>query len=167
MRLFAVSVTSALNLLLWLSPVSAAVCQQPLQQLAPSLLQALPSYSNRLRVLAGRPENFLITTGLPEYDPLPLPTEFPAVRDPENVHQVFFTTLERPNDGSQLALQQNFHWLLLTPTPQGWRFLGLYSRQGSAPSAQSISVEPLRDANRSLLGQAIRLWLRDCRAGTL
>jgi hypothetical protein len=166
MRPFAVSVTSVLNLLLWLSPLNAAVCQQPLPQLAPHLLQDLPAYLNRLRTRANQLTDRLIATGVPEYDPLPLPADFPAVRDPENIHQVFFTSLERPDNASRAVSQQGFHWLLLTPTPQGWRFLGLYSRQGSS-SDPSLSPEPLRDANRSLLGQAIRLWLRDCRAGTL
>lgn len=166
MRPFAVSATSVVSLLLWLSPLSAAVCQQPLPQLAPKLLQDLPAYLNRLRVRADQPTDRLIATGAPEYDPLPLPPDFPAVRDPDNIHQVFFTSLERPDTASRAIAQQRFHWLLLTPTPQGWRFLGLYSRQASS-SDPSLASEPLRDANRSLLGQAIRLWLQDCRAGTL
>jgi hypothetical protein len=165
MRPFAVSVTSALNLLLWLSPLRAAVCQQPLQQLTPQLLQDLPSYVNRLGVRS-RLSTHILIAGRPEYEPLPLPQDFPAVRDPDNIHQIFFTTLERMSGPGQGTSAQHFHWLLLTPTPQGWRFLGLYSRQGSDPH-QSRPPEPLREANRSLLGQSIRLWLRDCRAGTL
>ncbi len=79
--------------------------------------------------------------------------------------QVFFTTLEgQYSDGKMFELQ-NFHWLFLTKTDSGWRLALMYSRFSSSPSVKPAT--PPQESSNGIMGQAIRVWLKDCNAGAV
>ncbi|NJR66863.1 MAG: hypothetical protein HC772_18640 [Leptolyngbyaceae cyanobacterium CRU_2_3] len=61
---------------------------------------------------------------------------------------------------------QHYHWLFLTPTENyGWRLVLMFSSLGNAPANQPPS--PPQDTSQGVIAQAVRLWLRDCRAGSI
>jgi hypothetical protein len=53
----------------------------------------------------------------------------------------------------------------LTQTATGWRLAMMFSRIGSYPAKNPPS--PPRDSSNGVVGQAVRAWLRDCRAGSI
>ncbi len=142
-------------------------CPDRLESLMDRMLRDLPSYANRVaaRQLGQNASALgwgsLLVAGRAEFEPLPLGN---APLPPE-VYQVFFTTLERqyspgPQPGSQRT-EQRYHWLFLTQGSQGWLLVFLFSQ------AEGDSFIPARDQTQGILGQAIALWLRDCRAGAV
>ena len=100
--------------------------------------------------------------------------------------QVFFTTLSRQYPQSTIEQLrsgssaneatvrtdslgarevQEYHWLFLTQTTGGWRLAFMFS---SIDDAQSLrSPLPPRENSQGTVGQAVQLWLRDCRAGAI
>ncbi|MFM7426043.1 MAG: hypothetical protein ACKO7W_13810 [Elainella sp.] len=146
-------------------------CPSQLQTLMPLMLRDLPSYANRVNQRAytnyrtsERPGHVLLA-GRPEYEPLSLgPGEYSSATESE-VSQVFFTTLERQYFSGQAIQLQHFHWLFLIPTEQGWRFVLMLSSVGSQPADEPPT--PPRDSSQGVLAEAIRLWLRDCAAGSV
>lgn len=82
-----------------------------------------------------------------------------------NVTQLFFTTLSRQYDGLQVSESQEYHWVFLTQTVDGWRLAFMFSAIDSLPVAQ-IQTPP-RESSEGSVGQAVQLWLRDCRAGVI
>jgi hypothetical protein len=154
--------------------------------LIPAMLHDLPGYANRViqRNAAGRPTSpppYVILAGRPEYQPLTLGpgayTPVPNAEAPEDnestksnesdvsqVSQVFFTTLERQYVTGTQSLQR-YHWLFLTHTDHGWRLVLMLSSLQDAPNDQPPT--PPRDTSDGALAQAIRLWLRDCEAGSI
>ncbi len=153
-------------------------CPAQLETLTPLMLRDLPSYANRVSQRAApqyRPTerpSYIVFAGRPEYQPLSLATGEqrsaldPAISStPENIPQVFFTTLERqPFSGKFIALQQ-YHWLFLTQTPAGWRFVLMLSTNGDERPGQPLA--PPRDSSQGVLAQAIQIWLRDCQTGNI
>ncbi len=143
-------------------------CPADLETLVDRLLQDLPSYANRVIVRSGFSPNTktppgyvprqIILAGRPEFEPLPLNFEDAL---PENASQVFITTLERQYRGEKGVEIQQYHWLFLTKTENGWELVKIVSRFGTA-----ADVRPLlrSEAEKSTIAEAIRLWLRDCRA---
>ncbi|MEG5018661.1 MULTISPECIES: hypothetical protein [unclassified Microcoleus] len=142
-------------------------CPADLETLVDRLLQDLPSYANRVIVRShfspntNTPPGYalpqIILAGRPEFEPLPLNFEDAL---PENASQVFITTLERQYRGEKRVEIQQYHWLFLTKTENGWELAKLVSRFGNAADIRPL----LSQDSESEIAEAIRLWLRDCRA---
>jgi hypothetical protein len=147
------------------------VCSaQSLENLTSQLLQDLPSYANRATQRARRRSrssdiySYMLVAGRPEFIPLPLNVDESKSTTTE-VKQVFFTTLERQYIAGKAVESQQFHWLLLTKSNTGWRFVMMFTQIGSYPQKQVVS--PPRDSSNGVVAQAIKTWLRDCRADSV
>jgi len=147
-------------------------CSEDLQTLTPLLLRDLPNYANRViqrsRSLPNSPDlkAYVLLAGKAEYEPLDLGTskQFQPTTD-NTAQQIFFTTLERQYINQKAVEIQNYHWLFLTPSPDGWRLGMSLTRFGTLDKTNPPS--PPRDTSNAVIGQAVKLWLRDCRAGTI
>ncbi|MDZ7959957.1 MAG: hypothetical protein RMY34_19080 [Aulosira sp. DedQUE10] len=155
--------------------VRSACTEQNVESLTTWLLRDLPSYTNRVTQRARRLSrssevySYMLLAGRPEFTPLPLN---PGIDTPEaaksaasGVDQVFFTTLERQYLGRKAVELEEFHWLLLTKTQNGWRLVMMFTQTDSSVPGQPVS--PPRDSSNSATAQAIKIWLRDCQAGTV
>lgn len=170
-----------------------STCPQDLASLTNLLLQDLPSYTNRLlqRAIPLNPQNptrvYMVAAGNPEFNPIntdlnPVPDSptnqnNPFFNSPQNnnsqreqpqsanseLQQVFFTTLNREYQGNRLVENQEFHRLFLVQTNQGWQLALMYSRSRLSPQL----LTPPRDSLNSAVGQAVKIWLRDCQAGAI
>jgi hypothetical protein len=142
-------------------------CQQPLEELTSPLLEALPSYSNRVgqRSQTGNVplDTYVLIAGRPEFEPLPLNQQQWQATVPDTTEQVFFTTMERSYTEQRALETQNFYWAFFVQTQRGWQLALLYQQLGGFVSNQPTS--PRRDASNGAIAQGIRLWLRDCQAG--
>ncbi|MEG4251123.1 hypothetical protein [Microcoleus sp. Pol10D4] len=142
-------------------------CPADLETLVDRLLQDLPSYANRVIVRShfspntNTPPGYalpqIILAGRPEFEPLPLNFEDAL---PENASQVFITTLERQYRGGKPVEIEQYHWLFFTKTENGWELVKIVSRFGTAADIRPL----LGQDSESEIAEAIRLWLRDCRA---
>ena len=154
-----------ISLTTFASQLSSSQCPTNVETLAELLLDDIPDYTNRVRQRAIRTSNssfsYVIVAGQPEFEPLPLNITENFQTD-ESVKQLFFTTLERRYTGEQVFEVQNYHWLFLTQTDSGWRMVTVFTRFGS--SKPNISPTPPKETSDGTIGQAIRFWLRDCRA---
>ncbi|WP_249213927.1 hypothetical protein [Synechocystis sp. PCC 7338] len=141
--------------------------QQPLTELMPPLLEALPSYTNRVMQrsqIGGVPlRTYILIAGNADFDPLPLAQQQWQPALPDTTEQVFFTTLERSYTDQRAIASQNFYWAFFVQTEQGWQLALLYQQLGGSSPEQPTS--PRRDASTGAIAQGIRLWLRDCQAG--
>lgn len=141
---------------------SRAACPTDLEPLVERLIQDLPGYVNRVnnrsrdRFPKLQPAQ-MIVAGRPEFEPLPLAPNQPIPEDPT---QVFITTLTRTYYNQKILEMQEYHWLFLTKTPQGWQLALMFSRTGGSPQGKVPS--PPRESSRGAVGEAVRLWLRDC-----
>ena len=81
------------------------------------------------------------------------------------VTQLFFTTLSRHYNDLQVAETQEYHWIFLTQSADGWRLAFMFSAIDGLPLVQIPT--PPRESSESSVGQAVQLWLRDCRAGVI
>lgn len=144
-------------------------CPDRLQSLISLMLRDLPSYANRVSQRAytdyRTPEvpGYMLIAGRPEYEPLPLPVYESSDTSHTDVQQVFFTTLERQYFSDKAFRLQHYHWLFLTQTGQGWRFVLMLSSIGNTETDDLPT--PPQDSSQGVIAQAIRLWLRDCEAG--
>ncbi|MEG5162569.1 hypothetical protein QUB37_19280 [Microcoleus sp. AT3-A2] len=142
-------------------------CPADLETLVDRLLQDLPSYANRVIVRShfspntNTPPGYalpqIILAGRPEFEPLPLNFEDAL---PENASQVFITTLERQYRGEKAVEIEQYHWLFFTETENGWELAKIVSRFGTGAEIRPL----LGQDSESEIAEAIRLWLRDCRA---
>ncbi|HEY9693529.1 MAG TPA: hypothetical protein V6D15_15070 [Oculatellaceae cyanobacterium] len=157
-------------------PPRLRTCPADVQDLTTLLLRDLPSYANRViqrsRRIARKAEIsalYVIVAGRPEFIPLSLkPGEYSSTTAPdvlEQPQQVFFTTLERQYADGKVFELQNFHWLFLTNTDSGWRLALMYSRFSPSPSVKPAT--PPQESSNGIMGQAIRVWLKDCNAGAV
>ncbi len=157
-------------------PVTA--CPNDLETLTTGLLRDLPSYANRVayrnfgkfRQLQ-RPSTVILASQ-PDFESLglPSPSSSPAPAAEGGVDQIFLTTLERQYNQVEAVELQHYHWLFLTQAESGWYLAFMFSRLGTYPSAQPLTPQlltPPRDSSNGLMAEAIRLWLRDCRAGSV
>ncbi len=147
----------------------ATACPTELPQLLQALLRDLPGYANRVssRRLE-TPSSTVLIASPPELEPLELtnqPWSSEASLDPQ-VRQVFFTTLERQYLSDRILALQQYHWLFLATAPEGWRQVLHYSSWGGYPQDDRPTTPP-QDSRQGIIGQAISLWLRDCRAGAV
>lgn len=151
-------------------------CPTEVETLAALMLKDLPSYANRVMqrsrrlsrpytsksyvVVAGRAELEPLTLGPGVYTP-PAPTT-----DLQPPQQLFFTTLERYYSGGKASYRQLYHWLFLAQTTDGWYLALMYSRIGDAPESEQPPTPPY-ESSEGVVGQAVKTWLRDCRAGAI
>ena len=153
------------------SSIERLTCPEDLQELTPYLLRDLPNYSNRViqRTQKYNREagirNFIITAGKAEFEPLDLPRIEYHSHNKNDPEQVFFTVLERQYKDNEVTNIQTYHWLFLTQTDSGWRTVMMFSRFGD--SQDSIPPAPPRETTDGIIGQAVQLWLNDCRASTV
>jgi hypothetical protein len=150
-------------------------CPTDLSSLTVGLLRDLPSYANRVAIrqmdlarLATVPSSTVLVTSPPDLIPIDLVTQESGV-DP-TLQQVFFTTLEQQHWPDRTASLQHHHWLFLAPTAEGWHLALLYSSLGPYPTGGIVPGRPPtppQESSDGIIGQAIRLWLRDCRAGAV
>ncbi|MEM8502608.1 MAG: hypothetical protein AAF716_05585 [Cyanobacteria bacterium P01_D01_bin.1] len=172
-------------------PIRQAIqCPTEIEPLAELLIRDIPGYTNRvlqravavlpwtdadvLRSLESdeivrqpyRPSRVLFAGKL-NLEPLDL-NEYAFSSSPQtgaDVTQIFFTTLSRQYDGPQVSESQEYHWVFLTQTADGWRLAFMFSAVDSLPIIQVQT--PPRESSEGSVGQAIQLWLRDCRAGAI
>jgi hypothetical protein len=151
-----------------------AACPNDFQPLVALLLRDLPGYMNRVHQRLVRRDRsttsapYVLLTSPPEFDPLALgPGVYQSTAPPEEegVHQVFFTTLERQYTAGKIVQLQGYHWVFLTQTVSGWRLAMMFSHFGPYPATRPPS--PPENSAQGVTGQAIRTWLRDCRAGRI
>lgn len=164
-------------------------CPDDTATLTELMIRDLPSYINRvlqrtvavlpwteadeLRVAEGefvrspyRPSHVLIAGNL-EQEPLDL-NDYAFTTDPEAggpLEQVFFTTLSRQYSGLRFEQVQEYHWLFLTQTTAGWRLAFMFSQLDDVTDVRGPL--PPRENSLGTVGQAVRIWLRDCRAGAI
>ncbi|HAC64165.1 MAG TPA: hypothetical protein DCF68_11650, partial [Cyanothece sp. UBA12306] len=112
-------------------------CPSDIETLTELMLKDLPSYTNRviqrerLRDRPFPPSLYVLVAGKPEFEPLPLTNlQYQPVL-PDTAQQVFFTTLERQYGEREVSDLQNYYWLFLTPTEDGWRSVLLFSQLAS------------------------------------
>lgn len=155
------------------TPNSTFSCPADIKTLTAQLLQDLPGYANRVIKRADilpdavEMDVYVIVAGQAEFEPLSLgPGQYEdTTTDPKPPEQVFFTTLERQYLDEKVVTTQNYHWLFLSETDSGWRMALLYTRLGSPSKA--VPPRPPLETSDGIIGQAVRIWLRDCRAGAL
>lgn len=168
---------------------STQFCPTDLPLLVPQLLADLPSYANRVASrtlsvdrLLSEPRTTLLTTSpadLTPLDPAELMPGGGVSRGDSALQQVFFTTLERQFWPDRVVSLQHHHWLFLAQSPEGWHLALLYSSvdtlsgrasgatSGTGPATAGRGPTPPQEASDGIVGQAVRLWLRDCQAGAV
>jgi len=164
--------SSSLDNPVYIADSSTKACPDDVETLASLMVEDLANYANRIiqrnRRLDEAADNsrYIILAGNPEFEPLSLgPGQYNpeiTVAEAEQPKQVFITTLERQYIGVKTLDAQSFHWLFLTPTTDGWRLAMMFTQIGSS-SPESSPVPPQESSNWTI-GQAVKLWLRDCRA---
>ena len=144
---------------------------QNLEPLIEKMLNDLPSYANRV-IQRSRPSertvswnSYVILAGKPDYTPLPIKTSQYQTSLPDQTKQVFFTTLEKQYSPQGFQERQNYYWLFLTYTLDGWKMVMLYTQLGS--TIPNTPPSPPQETSQGIVGSAINLWLRDCQAGTI
>lgn len=154
---------------------SVAACPTQLELLISGLLRDLPTYANLVasRTLGSLnptewPFDTVVLVSSPDYEPIDLSDR--TFRDLSGVdpavQQVFFTTLERQFVNSESVLLQHYHWLFLAPSERGWQMAFMYSSVGPYPAGRQPPSPP-QESSHGIVGQAVGLWLRDCRAGSV
>ncbi|WP_052754552.1 hypothetical protein [Calothrix sp. 336/3] len=152
--------------------ISSNCAQDNLETLTNNLLRDLPSYANRVNQRGRRLRrkvdfySYVVTAGRPEFTPLPLKLELSEANKNQNfeanIRQVFFTTLSRQYKRPKTIEVQEFHWLLLTKSENGWWMVMMFTQ--SRGERSSTVPTPPRDSSYGDIGQGVNLWLRDCRA---
>jgi hypothetical protein len=140
----------------------AEQCPTDLATLVDRMLRNLPSYINRVRTRAGIRKSYVVLAARPEFEPLPLSGATPPTS--ENTQQVFFTTLMRRYEGDRITYLQEYHWVFLTPSAQGWQLAMMYSTIGSYPANADQPPLPPRNSSDGSVAQSIRDWLSDCQS---
>jgi hypothetical protein len=153
------------------APTGRYTCPTELAPLTSLLVRDLPGYLNRLHVRMVRQKtglrSYAIVASQPELKPLPASSEeYPDPQD-DSLQQAFFTVLERQYTGDRVSELQAFHWLFLTQSQTGWKLALLYSHYGPFPLRPDAPLTPVEETSQGLTAAAIRLWLRDCQAGSI
>ena len=146
-------------------------CPADLPTLTSLLLKDLPSYANRVIQRSRRLQrqvdifSYILLASLPEFEPLPLSHQEYQPLFTDNTQQIFFTTLEREYRENKVLEREIYHWLFLSQTSSGWQLAMVYSRLGI--SDKTYPPSPPLETTNGVIGKAIRLWLKDCRTGSL
>lgn len=163
------------------SPLPARTqCPADIETLTAMLLRDLPDYTNRVlqRTVAALPGNevdgrepyrpsHVLIAGRAEFEPLDLQT-YALTTDPEAggpLVQVFFTTLSRQYSRLRWQDVQEYHWLFLARADDGWWPAFIFSALDNAETSRAPM--PPRENSQGSVGQAVQLWLRDCRAAAV
>ena len=146
-------------------------CPRSFEVLMTQLLHDLPSYANRVAQKSRRSNqintySYIILAGKPELKALPLRSSQYKSLLPNNTKQAFFTTLERHYSKKEVFRLQNHYRIFLSKETDSWRLISLSSKLAHIDNSNGLSL-PSRNSINSAVGQGIRLWLRDCRVGTL
>jgi len=144
-------------------------CPATLEPLTTAMLRDLPGYINRSTVrLVPRKTapTYAVIASQPDFTPLPTDASEDQSLPDANLHQIFFTVLERQYIGKGVAEFQQFHWLFLARTTGGWRLALLFSQIGGYPVDRQ-PITPPRESSQSVTADAIRSWLRNCEAGSI
>jgi hypothetical protein len=144
-------------------------CPADVEQLTRALLRDLPEYINRISHQQGgsQSQRYAIAASKANLNPLPI-TYSGSPKSPDSqLHQVFFTVLERQYETQRRADAQRHHWMILAYSPRtGWQLATLYSRSTPYP-ADNQTPSAMQETSQEVVGRAIRRWLRDCRAGVI
>jgi hypothetical protein len=152
-------------------------CPQELEPLVELLLRDLPAYTNRVSQRAAsllgtapvggeRTLPYLLLAEIPDFGALSLgPGQYTPTNPNLEPPQVFFTTLERQYTSTDVRLFEQYHWMFLTQTESGWRFVMMFSRLADYPQGEPIT--PPRDTSFGAIAEATRQWLNDCRNGDI
>ena len=149
-------------------PRPRSTCPDQLDPLVSGLLRDLPGYINRGYQRTVRRYTPAVTYAIvaSQADLLPLPIRSSEYSpNDETLHQVFFTVLERQYSDRRMTELQQYHWLFLSRTSEGWQLALMRSRIGTYPASDQRPLTPARDSSQSITAQAVQLWLRDCKAG--
>lgn len=151
--------------------------QKSLEQMITLMMRDLPGYANRVGQRARRLKrqgdtfSYILVAGKEDFQPLPLnpnPTSnLPDALESPDVRQVFFTTLERRYTANKPVEMQQYHWLLLTQTNDGWYKVSMRSQIGSYRSQIARNMSPIRDSSDGVIGEGVNIWLRDCRSNSI
>jgi hypothetical protein len=146
-------------------------CPVKVASLATLLVRDLPSYANRLiqqrRKRTDRVYSSLITASVPELQPIAIGSrEYPPNFPQAAPTQVFITTLETQYTDTRSAQLQQFHWLFLAQTRQGWRLANIYTRTGGFP-LKNNPISPPVESSKTIVGEAVSVWLNDCYIGKI
>lgn len=156
-----------------------ATCPEEVEALTALLIRDLPGYTNRVlqRTVAALPNSesgretyrpsHVLVAGRAEFEPLDLDS-YTFTTEPEAggpLSQVFFTTLSRQYAGLQDRQVEEYHWLFLTQSEDGWRLAFMFSAIDD--DLRIGAVLPPRENSEGSVGKAVQLWLRDCRAGAI
>ncbi|BAQ63707.1 hypothetical protein [Geminocystis sp. NIES-3709] len=166
------------NIALAETVINKKKCDYNLDDLSKLLVKDIPDYANRViqrSRIHSHPLDFfpiyVITAGNTELQSLPLAqnqykTTLKSSSE-DDIKQVFFTTLERQYSSNDLIIEtQNFHWLMVTETPKGWQMIMLLTKLGYPDDLnnQNFISSPPRDSSEGIIGQSVKLWLRDCQS---
>jgi hypothetical protein len=149
------------------SQATAKSCPRDLADLTTNLIQNIPDYSNRViqrtqnRHQNANIETYVIAAGRPEIEPLNLPQINYSATNDKTPQQIFFTTLERQYFNNQKIERETYHWLFVTLADNGWYLVTMFSRFGNA--TKNTPPTPPQESSNGIIGQAVSLWLRDCR----
>lgn len=165
-----------------------AVCPEDIETLTALLIRDIPNYTNRVlqRTVAALPNNdvdgrepyrpsYVLIAGRPELEPLDL-NDYTYTTSPDAggpITQLFFTTLSRQYSGLRDQQVQEYHWLFLTQSDDGWQLALMFSAIDDVGNVRFSTGEarrtplPPRENSHGSVGQAVQLWLRDCRAGAI
>ncbi|MEA5552086.1 hypothetical protein VB713_14150 [Anabaena cylindrica UHCC 0172] len=153
--------------------IGSSCSEQSLETLTTKLLLDLPSYANRVTQRSRRLSRsvdifpYVLVAGKPEFQPLPLNPGIDTANkyESEGVEQVLFTTFERQYLNKKAVELQQFHWLFLTKTKNAWNVVMMFTRTGEYPVKPPVA--PVRDSSSGAIAQGVKLWLRDCEAGSV
>jgi hypothetical protein len=145
------------------------ICPERVDSLTNLLVRDLPSYGNRIvqkrRNRTDKVYSSILTASVPDLQPIAIVSrEYPSRFPQAAPTQVFITTLENQYTGTKSAQLQQFHWLFLAKTQQGWRLVNIYSRTGGFPLADKLISPPI-ESSKTIIGEAVRIWLNDCYVG--
>ena len=153
----------------------STTCPRAIEPLMSGLLRDLPGYANRVAYrslgISADATGFgtLLIAGQAEFDPLDvsiLTLSDESDVSPETIQQAFFTTLEWQYTQTDPIPIEQYHWLFLTEAADGWRLALMFSRVANDTSTDRPPTPP-QESSDGIVGQAVRLWLRDCRAGAV
>ncbi len=149
-----------INLQLRVSNLSPA-CFVDHHDLVESLVDALPSYTNRVLQHSpdrglGEKSGYMIEAQQLKKPPFSLNHQ--SVESDE-LFSVYLMTIERRYDRQAVFNVKRYHLLFLRDTPQGWELVRLFSQSGSYPGSK-LFPDPM-ETSKGAMAKAIRLWLRD------
>jgi hypothetical protein len=158
------------------NPSNNLTCPQDITNLASLLTRDISEYGNRIiqrsRIYSHKLDLFhtyIVTAGKVETKPLAFNQYQPSPGSiPDDVEQIFFTSLERQYSPSNRTIieTQNYHWLIMTKIQDRWKLVMALTKFGY-PYQDKFITSPPRDTTNGIIGQAVKQWLKDCHYGTL